>query len=100
MRRLKRVDSQAVQGEDTFVLLRPLTRREIREANERLDSKQMTFDESLDDLFRRSVIEWNWTGWDDEPLPQVPDNPEVVLELIPAEREFLLNALLLPDLKN
>jgi len=55
-RQLKRVDCRAVQGDGAYMVIKPLTFAERKVGV------------NVDDLLMR-VVEWNWTDWDDQPLP-------------------------------
>jgi len=75
-RQPKRVDSAAVQGTESYIVIKPLTFGERRERF------------TVDELMAR-VIEWNWLDWDDEPLPLPHDDAARAL-LTGEETEFLL----------
>ncbi len=75
-RQLKRVDCQAVQGDGSYMVIRPLT---FGERGEGLD---------VNGLMQR-IVEWNWVDWDNEPLP-LPHDEEAQKRLTDAEVEFIL----------
>jgi hypothetical protein len=76
MRQNKRVNCKEVQGEGAFMVIRPLTFSERR-------------DKSTIDMLMQRVVEWNWTDWEDEPLP-LPHTDEARDMLTDHESEFIL----------
>ena len=75
-RQLKRVDCKAVQGDEAYMEIKPLTFGERREAS------------AVDALMQR-VTEWNWVDWEDEPLP-LPHDEAARERLTDQEVEFIL----------
>jgi len=75
-RQLKRVDCRAVQGVGAYMVIKPLTFAE-RKAGVNVD------------VLLQRVVEWNWTDWDDQPLP-LPHDEESREQLTDQEIEFIL----------
>lgn len=113
--RIQKFLSTKVQGDDSWVRVSPLTVAEMRAARER----RQTADQALKDwlkaaklaeeekqeaperpeplnffeigltVLKEHVIEWNWVDDDGNPLPQMPEHPEVVELLTDTEVAFL-----------
>jgi len=77
MRQNKRVDCKEIQGEGAYMLIKPLA---FYERQAKL---------SITELGQR-VVEWNWTDWEDNPLP-LPHTDEARTMLTDPESEFILN---------
>lgn len=76
MRQNKRVDCKAVQGDGSYMVIKPLT------FGERAGGV------NTNALMER-VLEWNWTDWDGEALPLPHDDDSRQL-LTDTELEFIL----------
>lgn len=90
-----RIDSTAVQGSESFVIVKSPSWGLLRKA-QRLT---MTTDgsdpgtvgvEFAEELVRESVIAWNWTDDNDEPLPTPANDKSVVDRLTAEEVGFLV----------
>lgn len=88
-KRITRHDSEEVQGEGSWVKTATLTVAEMRESRKLAKTKNFDAFELGVDVTKTHVLEWNWVGDDGEPLPQVPDHPEVVDTLTDEEIGFL-----------
>jgi hypothetical protein len=87
----RKIDSAAVQGEGSWVLLKSPTLEDIQAGGlpDAGDSAQaMNFGVNL---LGRLVKAWNWVDDDGAPLP--PPTPEIVANLPYAEVMFLMEAL-------
>jgi len=89
-----RANSESVQGEDSFVVLRRLTVGEMKNSMSAPDDEtgMTSFQRSLK-MYHDHVVAWNWVDDDDVPLPQLADDPELVDRLTDAEVLFLARAL-------
>jgi len=91
---VRRVISEPVQGADSWIDLRSQTWGEERAMAGIQD------DEGKARKFLEGVIVgWNWVDYDGSPLPQVKDDPEVLLRLTGDEIRFIITSLA-PDTKN
>lgn len=96
-----RVDSSAVQGEGSFVIVDRITwglMQELLPNADKLNEKEIAMQ-----IIPKLVVAWDWVDDDDNPLPQPKDNPEVFDQLNDAEIEFLTGAMNFSgqaDLKN
>ena len=89
-----RINSESVQGDDSFVVLRRLTVGEMKSSMSAPDDEDgiASFSRSLK-MYYDHVVEWNWVDDDDAPLPQLKDDPELVDRLTDAEVLFLARGL-------
>lgn len=93
MRQVKtrRISTVSVQGEDSFVVVRPPKWGLLRKAQQQSKADDaaagVTF---ASDLIVASVVEWNWTDDDGLPLPLPKDNPAIIDELDADEVAFLV----------
>ena len=92
----KRISSEAVQGEGSYVVLKKLTVgmwKELRTQANSPDADSTTHMNIDLETIRDHVVEWNWVGDDGEPWP-VPSQDESVLETLTIdEKSFLIGAL-------
>ena len=91
-----RLDTESVQGEGSFAILRHVTMREQREIQRMVKEEISAFDLG-GFLLKQNVLDWNWVDDDDEPLPNPQDDPDVIELLTDAEIEILGNALRKPE---
>lgn len=90
----KRIPSEPVQGEDSWVEVRPLTWAEEK------DLSALDNDEDKARVFLEKVIAgWNWVNYDGTPLAQVREDPAVLLQLTGPEIRFVVEAMQV-DAKN
>lgn len=108
---LMRVPSDAVQGEDSWVLLRRIAWEKQQDAQRKLAQAaggELSQDgvqgvrvttEFLDlnadftrDLLRQCVVDWNWVDDDGQPLP-APHDPAAIGALNVDEVQFIVRAL-------
>ena len=94
MRQVKtrRIATLSVQGEDSFVVVRPPKWGLLRKAQQQSKADDaaaagVTF---ASDLIVASVVEWNWTDDEGLPLPLPKDNPAIIDELDADEVAFLV----------
>ena len=89
----KKVNSEAVQGEGAYVVLKKVTVGMWKETRAKIalpDADSMTIDL---ETIRDHVVEWNWVDDDGEPWP-VPSQDENVLDALTIdEKSFLVGAL-------
>ena len=87
--RVQKFLSTKVQGDDSWVRVSPLTVGEMRANRKQRKEKNFdAFDLGLT-ILKAHVVEWNWVDDDGEPLPQMPEHPEVVELLTDTEVAFL-----------
>lgn len=91
---LFKVDSAAVQGEGSYVVMKAINwgeakrlRKEIADMDD--DGKLVRNEQLLLD----HVHEWNWVDEDGEPLPQLKDDPSIIDRLTQQEITWLGEAL-------
>jgi len=88
-RRIVKFDSPEIQGEGSWARVSQLTVKEMREIDKLKDVESFDSFELAISTIKSHVVEWNWVDDDGEPMPQVPDSPEVVEALTDYEVEFL-----------
>lgn len=101
--RIKRFESEEIQGDGSYVKCSALTIGERRDistfANE--EHSEMDIVEWMLDILAANVHEWNWVDDAGEPLPQVVDDPDVVDALTNEEVKFLMDCIKdAPNTKN
>jgi hypothetical protein len=85
-------------GEDSYVVLRNLPYKRVREAaalSERAMGSAEEQDHFIRALIADGVVDWNWVDWEGEPLPlpsEVEDFDEI--GLLTEEVSFLLGHLI------
>lgn len=88
-----RIDSNEVQGPESFVIVKSpswgLLRKAQRLTNEGADAGTLGV-EFAEELVRESVINWNWTDDNDEPLPSPAQDKTVIEKLTAEEVSFLV----------
>lgn len=92
MRQLKRIDSEAVQGKGSYVVVKALTWAERKRFNEARAAADFDSDAETERILSKYIVEWNWTDIDEEPLP-APDSPGIWDSLTIEEIEFLTEVL-------
>lgn len=85
-----KIDTTAVQGEGSFVIAKALTWDELKELQS-LDAEQT--EERAPGFLAEKVLDWNWTGDNDELLPSPAVDPTVVGKLTIPEVIFLVRAI-------
>lgn len=101
---IRRVASEAVQGEDSYIIVRKMTVGEhtrhlalvadAQQAQADGDSQRITAIESeMTGLLASCVRGWNWVDDDDEPLPSPAEDEDVLQALTLDEVEFIVNAI-------
>jgi hypothetical protein len=92
----KQVDSEAVQGEGSHVVLRRVkvgAWRKLKERTAELKADNFAIDlETIQD----HVIEWDWVDDDGKPLPLPSDGSIDDLDLTIEEKSFLIGAIFGP----
>ena len=96
-RGIRRVPSDEVQGEGSWVEVAELTVKEVRAMKKQ--SKADDFDdlEASIDLLKTHVRNWNWVDADGADLPTPKAEPDIIEELMIIETNFLAGALLGED---
>ena len=97
----RKVDSEEVQGEGSWVLLKSPTLDEIRGAEMPADGDTTASVDFGASILGQLVKDWNWVDDDGEPMPK--PTPELVAKLPYAEIMFLMDSLdleKLTDTKN
>lgn len=88
-----RIDSAVVQGIGSFVIIKSptwgLLRRAQRLTDEGKDAAAVSVD-FVDELLGQSVLAWNWTDDDDQPLPAPAQDKSVIDKLTAEEVAFLV----------
>lgn len=100
--RLFRYDSEAVQGEGSFVTMRKPSWGMMRKATAEMadKSEQEAGLAMMGELLPGLITAWNWTDVEGELLPLPKDRPEVIDDLEVEEAMFLVekaSALLTTD---
>ena len=94
-----RFESEEVQGEGSFVVLKAIKVSEVRELRNKSKAAKESgeefdfFEEGLKMLAGR-VLDWDWVDDEGNLLEKPSDNPEVVDELTEAEASFIIDLLL------
>lgn len=99
MRQRSKLDSTAVQGADSYVVLKPPTWAQARHfitGDSAAGDEQTRGLAMMEALLPMCVVEWNWTGDDGEPLGLPADIAQLtmaeVMWLVPHVSEFLTPA--------
>ena len=90
-----RVDSEEVQGKDSWVDIRRMLWKEIKALQKQ--RKKMEGDEEAgfeigSELILSHIEQWNWCDENGAPLPQPKDDPDVFDYLTDDEFSFLADA--------
>lgn len=92
---IERVDSSAVQGEGSYVLLKKMTHGEVKAFNRAMGAASQTQDEGpLEVAIRTQVIAWNWSDAEGVALPLPKDDPGLLERLTEAELLFLTESIM------
>lgn len=86
----RRVSSEAVQGEDSYIVIRSPTVREARSIADQWDKWD---DGERVDALKAIIAGWNWVDDAGQPLTQVQDNPQIILDLTGNEIQFIIDAM-------
>jgi hypothetical protein len=94
-KKYKRVPSDEVQGEGSFVLLRSPGFSDLQGLG---DLSNLGEDEgqaihAVVPMLARLVADWDWVDDEDNPLPKPSEQPEVIDGLTFQEQKFLVDAL-------
>jgi len=114
-RSIRRVDTEELQGEGSFVVVSAVKTKEIKktrklsleaeQAQKAVNKLRKAGDEDIEDvesfdgfqagldMIQRHLVDWNWVDDDDVPLPKPKDHPEVVDELSTDEVTYLADLL-------
>ena len=92
------VSSDSVQGEGSFVKVRALKYGQSIAAGIEAEEQGGTVSVSMnrrvtEEIITNHVIEWDWVGDDDQPLPLPKDDPSVFAVLTVQEVAFLTEAI-------
>lgn len=93
----RKVNSQEVQGDDSFVVLHRITvgeRRALESAQSQAEAKGEKFDVEQYgiDVLTRHLVAWNWVNDAGDPLPLPNADATVIDRLTDEELKFLVNA--------
>jgi len=93
---IREIPSPEIQGEDSWVKVKPMTYGEQRVF--RLRMRELRGDEEALELegcklLAEWVVDWNWVDENDEPLPKPEGNPKVIDGLLSHEIQFLTQSL-------
>ena len=94
---VKRFDTDAVQGEGSYVKMRSLKLREVRALRKERNNPDFDGVEQMADIIAKQLIEWNWVDDEGEPIPCTPEGVD---ELTEAEAELLATLLIVGEAKN
>ena len=97
----KRVESEEVQGEDSYVILKRPLYGEGKETLERYNKALLLEDEEekrrlTEEFLVARVVDWNWVDDAGDPLPKPSDDPSVLDQLTDREMDFLTRHGILP----
>ena len=92
MREIKpvRIDTTEVQGDGSFAWLKLPKWGKFRVALNLQDAEAMQY---ATELLQDTVIDWNWTDDDGEPLPTPKQNPGVIDQLTVTEVQLLVKGI-------
>ena len=85
-----KIDTTEIQGPGSFVIAKLLTWDELKEL-QALTAEQT--EERAPSFLVDKVLDWNWTGDNDEPLPSPAIDPSVIGKLTIPEVIFLVRAI-------
>lgn len=96
MRGVKRVTTEKVQGEGSYIDLRPIkwgtAKRFDKLQGENGNQQKRT--EETDKLVIESILGWNWKDDDGNPLPLPKDDESVIDDLTIDEMVLIMNAIM------
>jgi len=94
-KRTRRIDTEALQGEGSYVVMGRVLVRDIKEMRGKADeSPDMLAVDINAELLSRNLIRWNWVDDEGEPLPQPFSNIDVFDLLSDEEFKFLAEELM------
>jgi len=98
-RNTRKVETEDLQGEGSYVILKNIPYKTVREARQKMNSgksKDLTDeeqakieDEFVQEIFSLVVTEWDWVDDDDEPM-KLPSNGLDIGELTIDEISFIM----------
>ncbi len=88
----RRVVSTEVQGDDSFVVLRPMKWGEAKAIVGVAGADSARAIEMVDRL-AAYIVDWNWVDDDGNPLPKPAEDPSVIDRLTSTEVRYLLGEL-------
>ena len=93
--RCRRIDSEEVQGDGSWVKIKSPSMDDIKNAGEIPEelTAQMEYSQKL---MSQLIIDWNWVDDEGNPLPK--PSPAVLADLPFEEVTFLLNAINIEDI--
>jgi hypothetical protein len=94
---VKRVASDAVQGEGSYVIVHSLTYAEVKALRKRIVDEGLSDTEAGELSVITAIVEWNWVDDDGQPLPQLRADPGVLEKLTDREVRFLAEAAMGPS---
>lgn len=98
---LRKCDSEEVQGEGSWVVMRQISHGENKATIAKYGAYMgvgvadippatlIEMQEANDDLIVKNVVEWNWVDDNGDPLPLPRNQPDIVDALTEAEAKFL-----------
>lgn len=92
----KRIESKAVQGDDSWVEITPIKLGQSKVIARQLDEMRgdpTAFIRANSETITRHVVGWNWVGDDGSPLPLPSEDPSVLDDLTNLEVQFLVRIL-------
>lgn len=96
-RGIRRIDSDAIQGEGSWIEVDSLTVKEVKALRKQAKKEDYdNFDAGVD-LVKKHVIGWNWVDYDNKKLPVPKSRPSIVETLTVQEVNFLAEALMGED---
>lgn len=85
---VKKVQSEAVQGADSWIKLRSMTVGEAKLLMAEGNDEQRGIG-----ALAKVIVGWNWVDDEGQPLPQVSDDPAVIDKLTNDEIQFITAAI-------
>ncbi len=88
----RRIPTDSVQGPDSYAVIRPPKWGLLRKAQKQAKASDQA-DAGIafaEELLVKSVVDWNWTDDEGEPLPLPKDDPAVLDDLDADEVAFLV----------
>ena len=98
---VKKIDSSEVMGEGSYVTFRPIPYSAVRDIlkmnedeSEVSGTNRLETSDYIVNLVIDALVEWDWVGYDDEPLPIPTTLDEFCKTLNTFETQFLTKQLL------
>jgi hypothetical protein len=99
----KRIETKDLQGEGSYIVVKPVSYSTAKKArafvlnvpgdNQKARSKQAEDEiQFTEKMIFESIVEWNWTGDDDQPLP-IPRKTEDLDALTVEEVNFIVQSI-------